>query len=134
MPLIAGHILGRFGDYFTGGHPGKITNLPWAIYMDNAFRHPIVLYEILGLLIIFAVVSSLMKNKFFDGFVFASYTVLYSAQRIFLDYFRIESTDPRFLGLTPSQFISIALLITAICFIAIKLRKLNSRTEKPAII
>ena len=134
MPLIAGHILGRFGDYFTGGHPGKITNLPWAIYMDNAFRHPIVLYEILGLLIIFAVVSSLMKNKFFDGFVFASYTVLYSAQRIFLDYFRIESTDPRFLGLTPSQFISIALLIAAICFIAMKLRKLNFRAEKPAII
>jgi len=31
VPLIAGHILGRFGDYFTGGHLGKVTNLPWAI-------------------------------------------------------------------------------------------------------
>ncbi len=134
VPLIAGHILGRFGDYFTGGHPGKVTNLPWAIYMDNALRHPVVLYEILGLLAILAIVSALMKKGLFDGFVFASYTMLYSAQRIVLDYFRIESTDPRFLGLTPSQFISIALLIAAICFIAIKLKGLNFRAKKQAII
>ena len=33
LPLIVGHILGRLGDYFTGGHPGKITQFPFALYL-----------------------------------------------------------------------------------------------------
>ncbi|MBI2136761.1 prolipoprotein diacylglyceryl transferase [Candidatus Woesearchaeota archaeon] len=116
VPLVVGHILGRFGDYFMAGHPGKITDLPWAIYIDNALRHPVVLYEIIGLSIIVVILLSLKKAKFFDGFIFLSYVVLYSIQRMILDYFRIESTDPRYLGLTPSQFIVIILFIIAVYF------------------
>ena len=127
IPLIAGHILGRIGDYLTGGHPGKITNLPWAIFMENAPRHPVVLYEIIGLLIILLIIFNL--NKFFNkkkiesrGSVFLVYVMLYSLQRMFLDLFRLDSTDPRFMGLTPSQFVVIILFITAVCVISSKYR------------
>ncbi len=113
VPLIVGHIFGRIGDYVTGGHPGKITTLPWGIYMDGALRHPVVLYEILGLLIILTAILCLKKVRLFDGFVFLSYVMLYSVQRIFLDFFRLASTDPRYFGLTPSQYISIALFVLA---------------------
>jgi len=122
LPLIAGHILGRVGDYLTGGHPGLVTDLPWAIYLDGAMRHPVVLYEIIGLVIIGAIIYQLRKLGKYSGFLFLAYVQLYAVQRIILDFFRIESTDPRFLGLTPTQHLVILLLIVA-TILMLKLRK-----------
>ena len=127
VPLVIGHIFGRLGDYFVGGHPGKVTNLPWAIYLHNALRHPIVLYEIIGLCIIVIILSNLKKFKFFSGFLFLSYVMLYSIQRTILDFFRIESTDPKYLGLTPSQYIVIVLFIIAAYFMIIKFNEIQRK-------
>lgn len=132
VALVIGHIFGRFGDYFIGGHPGKITSLPWGIYLDNAIRHPVVLYEILGLIIIVVVLLNLRKFKLFDGFLFSSYVMLYSVQRMILDFFRIESTDPRFLGLTPTQHLVIILFILSVIFMWFNFRK--TRIKKPKIL
>lgn len=123
LPLVIGHILGRIGGYLTGQHPGKPTDLPWAIYLNGVLRHPVVLYEILGLTLILLIVWRLKKTKYFEGFLFSSYIVLYSIQRMILDFFRIESTDPRYLGLTPSQYIVIALFVLSGYFIVYKFRK-----------
>jgi len=122
LPLIAGYILGRVGDYLTGGHPGLATDLPWAIYLDGALRHPVVLYEIIGLIIIGSIIYQLRKLGKFNGFLFLVYVQLYAVQRIILDFFRIESTDPRFLGLTPTQHLVILLFIASM-YILLRLRK-----------
>jgi len=126
LPLIAGHILGRVGDYLTGGHPGLVTDLPWAIYLDGALRHPVVLYEIIGLIIIGAIIYQLKKLNKFDGFFFLMYVQLYAVQRIILDFFRIESTDPRFLGLTPTQHLVILLFIISL-YLMVKMSKSGAR-------
>ena len=131
LPLIVGHILGRVGDYLTGGHPGLVTDLPWAIYLDGALRHPVVLYEIIGLIIIGTIIYQLKKLNKFDGFLFLMYVQLYAVQRIILDFFRIESTDPRFLGLTPTQHLVILLFIIAL-FIQLKLSKRRTKGMKGA--
>jgi len=127
IPLVVGHIFGRFGDYFTGGHPGKITSLPWGIYFHDAVRHPIVLYEIIGLVIIVLILLNLKKIKqmlnLFDGFLLSSYVILYSIQRMILDFFRIESTDPRVLGLTPTQYIVIILFVLSVAFILVNFKR-----------
>ncbi len=130
VPLVVGHIFGRLGDYFIGGHPGKATNLPWAIYLDNALRHPVVLYEIIGLSIIVIILLNLKKAKFFNGFLFSTYVILYSIQRMILDFFRIESTDPRYFGLTPSQYIVIFLFIIAAYFMKVKFNEIQKQDEK----
>ena len=124
IPLVAGHIFGRLGDYFTGGHPGKITELPWAIYMDNALRHPVVLYEIIGLCIIVIILLNLKKIKSFEGFLFLSYIMLYSTQRMILDFFR-DDMETRYLGLTPSQYIAVFLFMLA-AYLLIKKRYTNT--------
>lgn len=129
IPLLVGHILGRLGDYFTGGHPGKITNLPWAVYMDNALRHPVVLYEIIGLTLIIIILLNARKIKSFDGFLFSAYVMLYSVQRMILDFFRIESTDPRFFGLTPTQNLAIILFISSAIFIWVMFRKTRNKKQ-----
>jgi len=129
VPLVIGHIFGRMGDYFTGGHPGITTDLPWAIYLNGALRHPVVLYEILGLIIIAFILINLKRAKSANGFLFSSYAALYSVQRFILDFFRIEDTDPRYLGLTPSQFIVIVLFLIAVYF-AITKRKITTETRR----
>ncbi|MDF1569410.1 MAG: prolipoprotein diacylglyceryl transferase [Spirochaetaceae bacterium] len=114
LPLILGHIFGRVGDYLTGGHPGKETTLTWGIYLDNAVRHPVVLYEIIGLILIGASLVSYKRGSRIGGFLFLTYVQLYAVQRLFLDIFRIESTDPRTIGLTPTQILVIALFAMAV--------------------
>ena len=127
LPLIVGHIFGRVGDYLTGGHPGKVTNVPWAIYLNNASRHPVVLYEIVGLIIIAVTILNLKKVKRFEGLLFLAYVQLYAIQRMFLDFFRIESTDPRFLGLTPTQYVVIFLFVLAAFLISRKYSLVKKR-------
>lgn len=122
VPLVVGHISGRVGDYLTGAHPGKVTDLPWAIYLDGALRHPVVLYEILGLMIIVLTLLYLKKRAAFNGFLFLSYVMLYAIQRLVLDVFRIEATDPRFFGLTPAQLTAIILFGIAGYLMITKLR------------
>ena len=134
IPIVVAHILGRLGDYLTGGHPGKVTSLPWGIFIEGTVRHPVVLYEIVGLIIILVILLNLKKIQsklnLFNGFVFSGYIILYSVQRIILDFFRLESSeDPRFLGLTPTQYLSIVLFILLIAFISISIKK-NILTKK----
>ncbi len=123
LPLVVGHIIGRLGDYLTGGHPGKITTLPWGIYLDEAIRHPVVLYEIIGLVIIAVILLNLKKVGPFDGFLFSSYVILYSTQRMILDFFRMESSDPRLLGLTPTQHLVVFLLLLSLLFQIVNFKK-----------
>ena len=129
FPLVVGHILGRLGDYLTGAHPGKVTQVPWAIYLDGALRHPVVLYEILGLVIIGTIIYHLRRLKKFDGFIFLAYVQLYAVQRMILDFFRIDSTDPRFFGLTPSQYFVILLFVLALCSVLVMRGKPDSRKK-----
>ncbi len=128
VPLIVGHIIGRIGDYLTGGHPGKPTSLPWAIYLDGAPRHPVVLYEILGLMIIGIVIVALKKIRRFDGLLFLAYVQMYAVQRIVLDFFRLDSTDPRFLGLTPTQYAVIVSFTLAAVLLIGKGRRFRRET------
>lgn len=127
IPLIVGHVFGRIGDYLTGGHPGKIAELPWSIFLDGALRHPVVLYEIFGLLIILSTMILINKNEKTKDFLFLIYIQMYSIQRLILDYFRIESTDPRFLGLTPSQYLVILLLISSTFYIFKSIKEKGSK-------
>ncbi len=127
LPLIAGHIIGRFGDYLTGAHPGKITQLPWGIFLENAVRHPVPLYEIIGLTAIAIIIFNFGKKlKHSNGMLFLAYVGMYAGLRIFLDFFRIESTDPRLLGLTPTQYLAIGLLFA----VALLARHLHNKKQQ----
>ncbi len=123
LPLIVGHIFGRIGDYLTGGHPGIPTTLPWAIYLDGALRHPVILYEIVGLTIIGLTSLLLKRTGSFDGMRFLIYIQMYAIQRIFLDFFRLEYTDPRILGLTATQHTVIISFITATVILLLKFKR-----------
>jgi phosphatidylglycerol:prolipoprotein diacylglycerol transferase len=116
IPLVVGHFFGRIGGYLTGGHPGTETDLPWAIMLNGELRHPVVLYEMIGLVILYLLKSRLKLR----GILFTTYISLYAVQRLILDIFRIELTDPRYFGLTPSQFIAIGLLSLSVLLMLLR--------------
>lgn len=111
--LVVGFIISliftRIGCLLISDHIGKITTLPWGMqYIDGTVRHPIALYHLLFLSLIFLIIKKLQKIKSADGFLFFSFLLLYSFFRFVTDFFRCSDLaicDAHFGGLTATQWI-----------------------------
>lgn len=128
--------VGRIGDVISGEHYGPQSTLPWAIqYSDpdaevpstDAAYHPGGLYESLVGLVIFAVIWPLRDRFKTPGVLFLTVVALYSLGR-FLIFFVRSDSDQLALGLSNSQWISLALLCLAVGAIA----WLRVRRDSPA--
>lgn len=111
IPLVVGHMIGRIGDLLTWDHPGTFTNLSWAVLVNGKLQHPVIAYEMLGLLAILTVLVVASKKEFFAGKSVFIYLGLYGLLRIINDIFRVE---PTYLGLRQGQIIGALLFIGAI--------------------
>ncbi len=105
--LILAQAVGRWGNYFNQEAYGYETDLPWAMYIDGAYRHPTFLYEslwdILGCLLLVLLWYGWRRRK--TGDIAACYLIYYSVGRFFIEHFR---TDSLMLGsLQMAQVISI---------------------------
>lgn len=93
--LVLGQAIGRWGNFFNQeayGYQVDPAELPWAMYIDEAYRHPTFLYESLWDLLIFAFLIWLRKRKGLRwGDVALSYVVLYSLGRYFIEGLRTDS-------------------------------------------
>ncbi|SHJ63274.1 phosphatidylglycerol:prolipoprotein diacylglycerol transferase [Anaerobranca californiensis DSM 14826] len=108
--LILGQAIGRWGNYVNGEAYGVETNLPWAMYIAGAYRHPTFLYESLWNLIIFGLLIYVYyKVKVNKGSVFALYLIGYSIGRFIIEGFRTDSL--MFGPFRVAQLISIAFII-----------------------
>jgi phosphatidylglycerol:prolipoprotein diacylglycerol transferase len=114
--LILGQAIGRWGNFINQEAYGYKTNLPWAMYIDGAYRHPTFLYESIWDFLVFIFLLWLRRRKKIKtGEIFLSYIIAYSFGRFFVEAFR---TDSLMVGpLRMAQVISIALIITAGFFI-----------------
>jgi len=149
MPLS--HAIARIGCFLNWDDYGKYTTLPWAIKVSNDIpRHPTQLYHVLANLTIFFVLlfvnkkiskrsrDRINKNKIkrkgpvrksklnfmFGGFLFLMYIIMYSVFRFIIEFWR---DNPIHLGLTASQWFSIAAFIFASIFILVKARMKNKK-------
>lgn len=137
--LVLGQAFGRFGNFMNGDAHGAPTTAPWGIvfpetsvagadtlrrYGQNLPTHPTMLYELLFNLAWFALLWNLRKRPHKDGFIFASYLILYSAGRFVVESFRADSLMLG--GLRAAQVASIVLI--AVCAFWI----LRSRLWKPS--
>ena len=131
--IILGQAIGRVGCTILGDDYGLSTSLPWGFVYTSpnspAFQHyplmdtpthPVVLYEIIYLLIIFGVLMMLRKKLKPDGSLFIVYLALYSIWRIGSDFLR-EGTGFLF-GLHQAQVIGIIVLIICIVLLAWRTR------------
>lgn len=121
-PYIAlGHAIGRIGDYLIGEHIGTTTNLPWAVNVAGELRHPLPLYEIIFLLILFFVLIRLRKNERLNKMLFALYLLGYGIFRFLTGFIRVD--EAKLYGLSFIQYATIVFIIIAILLIVKQRRK-----------
>ncbi len=102
--LALGQAIGRWGNYVNQEVYGLPTNLPWKIYIsplyripkyaDQAYYHPLFLYESLwNLANMFFLLW--LARRFVDrlktGDLFLIYLIVYPVGRFFLEFLRVDS-------------------------------------------
>lgn len=107
--LILGQAIGRLGNYFNQEVLGVVTDLPWAMYIGGAWRHPLFLYESLWNLAGFGYLLLASAREKADGILFLHYLAWYSAGRFWMEGLRAESV---MLGsFRAAQLLSLALVL-----------------------
>ncbi len=115
LPIILGVTIGRIGCFLTGTKEftyGKETDFFLGMDLgDGLPRHPIALYEILFLMLIFILIKQLRKkpNRFENGMYFKIFMVAY-----FLFRFAIEFIKPNsffVVGLSSIQVLCLICLL-----------------------
>ena len=91
ISLVIAQAIGRWGNYFNQEAYGYETNLPWAMFIDGAYRHPTFLYECIWNLLVFGALSWLMRRRHRSGSILASYLIFYSLGRAFIELLRTDS-------------------------------------------
>ncbi len=106
--IALGQAIGRWGNYVNQELYGRPTDLPWAIYIEPAYRmpgyenvshyHPLFLYESLWNLFNMAALMYIhrrWRRHLLPGDLFLLYLVIYGTGRFFLEFLRL---DPAPLG------------------------------------
>jgi len=94
--------IGRWGNYINGEAYGPIIQegsfwswVPFQVFADGAYHHPLFLYESLLNLAIFIFLYKKIRDPHRYGAIFCYYVILYSVIRFFLEYLR---QDPLMIG------------------------------------
>ncbi len=94
IAIPAGYVFGRIGNFFNQELVGRITDVPWGIYVDGVMRHPSQLYEaLLEGPLIFLILYLYRKRKSFNGELISIYLMLYGIARFCAEFFR--EPDPQ---------------------------------------
>lgn len=111
LPL--GHAIGRLGCFLNGCCFGAASDVPWAVWVEGARRHPTPLYETGWNLIVYAVLLTAYFRRPRPGRVFALYLLVYPVGRFLMEGVRGDERL-RWLGLTVAQEVSVALILTGL--------------------
>jgi phosphatidylglycerol:prolipoprotein diacylglycerol transferase len=119
--IILGQAIGRWGNYFNQEAYGYPTDLPWAMFIDGAYRHPTFLYEFIWNLGVFAyLIWRRYRHGTKEGEIFISYLIFYSLGRLVIESFR---TDSLMIGpFRTAQVISVILILLGLIFYYFKVR------------
>ena len=114
IPVLAfAHAFGRIGCFLAGCCYGSKTDFLISLSMHGHTRHPVQLYEAIGLFILALILIKLyLKNKPILGLYFVSYSVL----RFSLEFLRGDEIRGLFFGLSTSQIISLFIITIYIFF------------------
>lgn len=127
-PSVAiGYSIGRIGCFLRGCCFGSECSLPWAMHFKDVpgFVHPTQLYSSVSGLLMFILLSWILGKKKYDGQVLLWGIASYSAYRFLIEFFRF-SPDYYF-GLTPAQWISAGLFISAVIAVLAAGKKLFAK-------
>ncbi|MFK7813578.1 MAG: prolipoprotein diacylglyceryl transferase family protein [Maribacter sp.] len=115
LPIIFGIIIGRIGCFLAGikefTYGKETTSFLGMDLGDGLLRHPIALYEIVFLILLFVGIKSLQKqpNRFENGTFFKIFMVSYFGFRFFIEFLKPNTFF--FLGLSSIQYLCLICLV-----------------------
>jgi phosphatidylglycerol:prolipoprotein diacylglycerol transferase len=125
MPLA--QAIGRWGNFFNGELYGRISELPWAIYIastDN-YHQPVFLYESILNIILFVVLFRFLSRGYFKGKIISYYIIGYGIVRFLMEFIRIDIV-PQIMGLRLPMITSVFWLIIGIISLILLTKKYKS--------
>lgn len=114
--LALGHAIGRLGCFLAGCCYGDVCDLPEPLHFLHIERHPVQLYEVIGLIVIYIVLRKQILKKYDLNKVIATYLFGYALLRFLNEFLRGDAIRGLYYGLSTSQWVSVVLLIPAIIF------------------
>ena len=121
--LAIGYAIGRVGCQLSGdGDYGKAWDGPWAMaYPDGTVAtdtpvHPTPIYETLAMSSV-AIVLWALRDRFSRGLLFALYLILAGLERFLVEFLRRNERVAA--GLTVAQFISLAMIVGGVVWLAL---------------
>jgi phosphatidylglycerol:prolipoprotein diacylglycerol transferase len=121
-PIPLAHALGRVGCFLNGCCFGREYEGFPHVFMANANRHPVQLYEAGLNLIVFGVLLTLFNRKRRDGVVFAAYLMLYPVVRFIIETFRGDERL-RVGTWSVAQVVSVCLFAAGLAILGLSRRK-----------
>lgn len=96
-PLILAMIIGRIGCFTSGVYEqtyGNVTTLPWGMNLgDGLKRHPVTLYEIAFLLLVWMILlKTEQKVKLLSGYRFQLFMIAYLTFRFSIQFIKPQYT------------------------------------------
>jgi phosphatidylglycerol:prolipoprotein diacylglycerol transferase len=100
-------------DLSGGSAYGAISDLPWAIELWGARRHPTQIYELLAALATLGLLWWARHRSPYPGFLFMLFLLAFGAARVFVDAFR---ADPWVLasGLRGVQVVGLGVVVVSL--------------------
>jgi phosphatidylglycerol:prolipoprotein diacylglycerol transferase len=118
VPLLWAHVIGRIGCLLAGCCYGTESSLPWSIHMHGLNRHPVQIYEALGL----AGLALLLEKKWSQRLLI-NYLIGYGLLRWSLEWFRGDELRGLAGGQSSSQWVSIGMIFLGLIAFVIKSKK-----------
>lgn len=115
VSLACGMFFGRLGCTIVHDHPGAPTSFPLGVRYPDTVRHDLGFYEWLYLIALLAVLFAIPRRTLAPGVTLGLVCLLYAPVRFCLDFLRVA--DVTYLGLTPAQYASAALLCAGIVLV-----------------
>ena len=115
VALPFGQAIGRWGNFFNSELYGKVSNLPWAIYIKSTgrFHQPLFFYESILDLILFFILLRVYKRSNHKGYVFFSYIFGYGIIRFLMEFLRIDNA-PMIYGIRLPQIVSVFFVLISV--------------------
>ena len=127
LGISGAYFLGRIGNFFNQELIGRITDLPWAIYVDGVLRHPSQLYEaFLEGIVVFIILYYYRNKTKFKGELTLIYCITYSIARTLSEFYRQPDIQ---LGFLYQEWLTMGMLISTIFTIIALLAYMRLKTS-----
>jgi len=128
---LGGWVFGRLACAVAHDHVGKPSDFILAIrfpegnpsHIPPGSFHDLGFYEFLYLTALFVVFVLVWRKPRREGMALGAFAMAYTVPRFFFEFLRWSETDPRYLGLTPAQWFSIAGFVAGVLFVRHAVRR-----------